>query len=43
MTHEEEFDNFVGSDDEERDEDICRRCHDWPCRCVRNQLEADEL
>jgi hypothetical protein len=42
MTHAEEYDNFVGGDDDFEDgSELCRRCNDWPCCC--NELrDGDE-
>lgn len=35
MTHAEEFNTLVGSY-EDNDGELCRRCQDWPCRCLRD-------
>ena len=23
-------------------EELCDRCHDWPCRCLRDEVEAED-
>ena len=33
MTHEEEFDAFLGPANEEDEDGLCSGCHDYPCRC----------
>lgn len=44
MTHEEEFENFVGGVDEEGPAELCRRCHDYPCCCtVDDIILSDDL
>lgn len=43
VTHKEEFESFVGDVDEEPDE-LCRRCHDYPCCCtVEDIILSDDL
>ena len=42
MTHEEEFENFVGGDDEVPPEELCGRCNNYPCECTfADMVEAD--
>jgi hypothetical protein len=41
MTHEEEYEAFVGGDVEAPPEDLCVRCHNYPCECAK--LDADEF
>jgi hypothetical protein len=47
MTHEDEYDNFIGgdpiNDPPEADEftELCRRCNSWPCRCAEDLANED--
>lgn len=37
MTHEEEFESFVGGSEDDPGE-LCRRCHDYPCCCTADEI-----
>jgi len=37
MTHAEEYENFVGSEELDPSE-LCRHCHDYPCSCTVDDL-----
>ena len=42
MIGAEEYENFVGGDPAGEDNyplEPCRRCNDYPCRCVRDEIE----
>ena len=34
----EEFENFVGSEEELDPSELCRHCHDYPCSCSADDL-----
>jgi len=50
ITHAEEFDQFLGRDDDDSDQDellstdaeLCRRCNDYPCRCLADEIAAED-
>jgi hypothetical protein len=38
----DEYEEFVAGSERD-DGELCRRCNDYPCRCVRDEIESEEF
>jgi hypothetical protein len=36
------YDEFGRWQEEEEAEELCVRCHQWPCNCVRDERDAED-